>query len=77
MPRKLPYTLEKVTLRLVEGDTAKLRKYFPKSGYNVAARTIIHKSLLALDAKFEQELENNDELNGPFNLDFDLSDFES
>lgn len=43
--------LEKVSLRLFEGDSARLASYYPRMGYQVAIRELVRAHLKKLDAK--------------------------
>lgn len=43
--------LQKVTIRLHRTDVERLRKYFPKAGYNKAVRTVVKKLLDEMDER--------------------------
>lgn len=50
--------LKKITMRIFEGDDEILQRFFPKVGYQVAARQIIHKAvrnLLEREAQLVEE----------------------
>lgn len=42
MPKKAERSLEKVTLNLYEGDKETLAAFYPKLGWSVATRWLIH-----------------------------------
>lgn len=54
--------LEKVTLRLREGDTEELNKFYPNTGYNKAIRILVARHLRALKEKANQQLPPMDDL---------------
>ena len=54
MPRHQP-DLEKVTVRLSKGSSAKLSELFPKAGYNWAIRSLVDAFLKKVDAQ-EQDI---------------------
>jgi hypothetical protein len=44
--------LEKVTIRLHEGDKDILEKYYPRSGYNPVIRQLVRRHIKQLEEKF-------------------------
>jgi hypothetical protein len=55
VPRKVDGELEKVTVRLFEGDFGRLQDYYPVSGANDALRKILHGHLRRLDERLSQK----------------------
>jgi len=51
--------LQKVTLNIIKGDREVLEKWFPTTGWSVAARTVIHKfcNRLRTDEQGKEELD--------------------
>jgi hypothetical protein len=53
--------LEKRTIRFIEGDIDKIAKFFPKKGYNVAIRELVHSTVKALEERLNEKIaESND-----------------
>lgn len=60
--------LEKVTIRLHEGDKEILQDFYPKIGYNKAIRHIIHKHCKTLE-EIAQRKANNERPEQPADSD--------
>ena len=55
MPRHVDGDLEKVTLRLYDGDFSRVQQYYPVIGANEAIRKIIRSHLKKLDEQMSQK----------------------
>lgn len=65
MPRPKE-NLKKVTIRLHDGDTEILEKFYPSVGYNAAIRKLVRKHCRALEehsSQKESELSTNLDIN--------------
>lgn len=62
MPRNKE-DLEKITIRLHNGDKARLDEYHPQLGHNKVIRSLVRKYLKNLDAKLEERRETDAGLN--------------
>lgn len=74
---KVDEELEKVTVRLFDGDREALQNYYPSLGYNKAIRTLVRKHLRALDEKVSHRSKINDELTIELGSDSDSSSADS
>lgn len=51
--------LEKVTIRLNQGDSERLRAYYPNLGYNEAIRQLVEKHLRQLDERTQRRVQSS------------------
>jgi hypothetical protein len=70
--------LKSVTVRLYEGDTEELSRFFPRQGYNMIIREKVHQLVRALQTREQEQLDamietNSSETKGQSH-DFNLNE---
>jgi hypothetical protein len=56
MARRSSRDLEKITIRVNQGDSERLREYYPTLGYNEAIRRLVEHHLRQLDERTQRRV---------------------